>query len=84
MSCSSMGATMSLRPITSCDFVTRLPVCPSNGLPLFKDFPADEVARPERYVQTPDYAALRDLAVVLTRRNLLAEAETLLVRADAP
>ncbi|MCB2130696.1 MAG: hypothetical protein KDE03_16930, partial [Rhodobacteraceae bacterium] len=65
MSCSSMGATMSLRPLTSCDFVTRLPVCPSNGLPLFKDFPADEVARLERYVQTPDYAALRDLAPAL-------------------
>ena len=58
MSCSTMGRTLSLRPISSCDFITRLPVCPSNRLPIFDEFNEDDVAKLEVYIDTPEY---RDL-----------------------
>lgn len=44
MSCSTMGHTMNLRSVTSCDFVTKLPQCPSNGLWVYKDFTDEEIA----------------------------------------
>ncbi len=42
-SCSSMGVYMNLQSVTSCDFVTRLPQCPDNGLWVYKDFSDDEL-----------------------------------------
>lgn len=57
-SCSKQGVTMSLRRETTCDFVTRLPVCPSNGLPIYREFSPDEVKSLEAFVQTEAYAVL--------------------------
>lgn len=60
-SCTTFGRTMSFRPITSCEFVTRLPVCPSNGLPVYQEFAEDQVAELRSFLETPDYAALKEL-----------------------
>ncbi|MEO0653620.1 MAG: hypothetical protein AAFY77_01995 [Pseudomonadota bacterium] len=60
-SCSEMGRSMSFAPITSCDFITRLPICPGNGLPLYREFSQDEIAHLEGFVSTPDYQRLRQL-----------------------
>lgn len=58
-SCTVMGRTMSFRPYTSCDYITRLPVCPSNGLPLYREFTGAEVESLSRLVRSEDYRALR-------------------------
>lgn len=59
-SCSVIGRTMSFRPITSCDFVTRLPVCPGNGLPLFDEFTDAELTILRDLIGTPKYANLQE------------------------
>jgi hypothetical protein len=61
-SCSSMGATMSLRSASSCEFVTRLPVCPSNGFPAYRDFGDEELGKLADLVGSDEYAALLDLS----------------------
>jgi hypothetical protein len=58
MSCSEQGTTMSLRRETTCDFITRLPVCPGNGLPIYREFSQVEVKSLEAFLQTETYAAL--------------------------
>lgn len=60
-SCTTMGRTMSFRPQTSCDFVTRLPVCPSNGLPIFDDFTQDQITALTAFLKTSDYEAIKKL-----------------------
>lgn len=60
-SCTTMGRTMSFRPETSCDFVTKLPVCPSNGLPIFDDFNEDQVAALTSFLKTSDYEKVKKL-----------------------
>lgn len=62
LSCSTQGRTMSFRPLTSCDFVTRLPICPSNGLPIYQEFSEEQITRLEKFVETADYASLRELS----------------------
>ena len=54
-SCSSMGHTMSLKAITSCDFVTHLPVCPSNQLPMYKSFSDVEIPTLKALIETKEY-----------------------------
>lgn len=54
-SCSVLGRTMSFRPVTSCDFVTRLPVCPGNGLPLFDRFTESELARLPEILESAEF-----------------------------
>lgn len=61
-SCSSLGRTMSFRPITSCDWVTQLPVCPSNGLPLYQDFSKTQIARLESLLASEDWSNLKTLS----------------------
>lgn len=60
-SCSSGHGptTMSLFTPSSCDFVTRLPQCPSNGLPLYRDFSPAEVALLDEFVGSEDYRGAR-------------------------
>lgn len=60
-SCTTMGRTMSFRPQTSCDFVTRLPVCPSNGLPIFDNFTQDQVTALTGFLKTSDYETIKKL-----------------------
>ncbi len=55
MSCTKFGNTMSLQPITSCDFITRLPQCPTNKLPLYKEFSTDDLAKIETFMETRAY-----------------------------
>ncbi len=59
-SCSTMGRSMSFRPRSSCEFVTALPVCPSNGLPVYRGFTAEEITELELFMQTDTYEALRN------------------------
>jgi hypothetical protein len=59
LSCSDMGVTMSLMSVTSCDFVTRLPVCPSNGLPLYREFGEADIGRLSALVQSEEYRSLQ-------------------------
>ena len=61
MSCSTRGRTMSFRPLSTCDFVTRLPICPSNGLPLYRDFDEGEVAALTRLLNSADWDEMRAL-----------------------
>lgn len=61
-SCSSRGRTLSFRPDTSCDFVTRLPVCPSNGLPVYKEFSEDEIADLTEWMESAEYSDLLGLS----------------------
>lgn len=60
MSCSSSGATSDffLKVDSSCDFVTRLPQCPDNALPLYKDFTKEEVVLLQAYVTGDEFRAL--------------------------
>jgi hypothetical protein len=58
-SCSSGGLSHDfffLRP-SSCDFVTRLPQCPDNKLPLYKEFTKKEIELLQDYINTPEYKA---------------------------
>jgi hypothetical protein len=59
-SCSTSGFTQDFffkRP-SSCDFVTRLPQCPDNKLPLYKEFTKEEVTLLEAYLATEEYLAI--------------------------
>lgn len=56
-SCTTFGGSQDffLLARTSCDFVTKLPQCPENGLPLYKDFSPAEIALLKEYVGTDEY-----------------------------
>ncbi|MEO9898098.1 MAG: tetratricopeptide repeat protein [Paracoccaceae bacterium] len=60
-SCSTMGRTMSFKPITSCDFVTLLPICPSNGLPMYQEFSEEQIANLEEFIESANFAQLKQL-----------------------
>lgn len=61
-SCSYFGGRpfMSFKPISSCDFVTRLPVCPKNQLPVYRDFSDEDVDRLRKYIRGKEYKAQLD------------------------
>lgn len=61
LSCSNGGRYMSFRLETTCDFVTRLPICPSNDFPVYKNFSPEEVEKLEAFVETGRYAELTQL-----------------------
>ncbi|MET1413812.1 hypothetical protein ABVF61_16190 [Roseibium sp. HPY-6] len=61
MMCTIMGRTMSFRQVTTCEFVTKLPVCPSNGLPLYREFSERELEQLGKFVETEDYKVIRKL-----------------------
>jgi hypothetical protein len=50
---------MALQTVSSCDFVTKLPVCPSNGPPMYRDFTAEDLPQIEAIMATPTWATLR-------------------------
>ena len=58
--CPRTGITMSLMPVNTCSDVTLLPICPATGLPLFRDFSAEEVSALQKIVTEEGYLALRD------------------------
>lgn len=60
LSCSygPFGITMSGRRLSSCDFVTRLPECPTNKLPLYKQFTVEDLAAIEPFITSVEYVAL--------------------------
>ena len=58
LSCSNMGVTMSLRQVTSCDFVTQLPVCPDNGLPVYRTFDGADIKALKAFMKTDTYKSL--------------------------
>lgn len=56
MSCSTSSAiTMSLRRPSSCDFVTRLPVCQKEAFPIYREFSSEETALLEKITTTDWY-----------------------------
>jgi len=59
--CELEGRTMSFRPVTTCDFITQLPVCPSNGLPMYQEFNEDQVSKLTEFVGSEAFAPLMDL-----------------------
>ncbi|MEL7489373.1 MAG: hypothetical protein AAGJ73_01535 [Pseudomonadota bacterium] len=60
-SCSYFGEhrRMSFWTPSSCDFITRLPVCRGNKFPIYKEFSDDEVKRLKKFVRTADYRDLK-------------------------
>ena len=54
-SCSSMGHTLSMKRISSCDFVTPLPQCPKNKLPMYKDFTDTDISELAKIMETRAY-----------------------------
>ncbi len=71
-SCTTFGGSQDflLKVQTSCDFVTRLPRCPDNGLPMYKDFSAKEVALLESYLKSAEYLALVGRSRFFTARKI--------------
>lgn len=59
--CELEGRTMSFRPVTTCDFITQLPVCPSNGLPMYQEFDEDQVSKLTEFVGSDAFAPLMAL-----------------------
>lgn len=59
MSSSSFGQRPDGRPYSNWHFA--LPVCPSNGLVLYREFAADDLARLPAILQSPEFAELRAL-----------------------
>jgi hypothetical protein len=59
-SCTTFGGSQDflLKVQSSCDFVTRLPQCPDNGLPIYKDFSPIEIALLNEYAKSADFAAM--------------------------
>lgn len=52
-SCSHFSARlMSFSPVSSCDFVTKLPQCPTNKLPMYREFTEDEITNLESFVNS--------------------------------
>ena len=54
-SCSTMGHTISLKQVTSCDFVTHLPQCPGNKLPMYKEFTDSDLFELEQIMESKEY-----------------------------
>jgi hypothetical protein len=71
-SCTTFGGSQDflLKVQTSCDFVTRLPRCPDNGLPMYKDFSPKEIALLESYLKSAEYLALAGRSRFLTARKI--------------
>ncbi len=47
--------TMSFAPTSSCDFITRLPQCPANFLPMYKEFTEAEITLLQDYMLSESY-----------------------------
>ncbi|MCV0429013.1 MAG: hypothetical protein K5905_26460 [Roseibium sp.] len=60
-SCSYFGQSMSFRRVSTCDYITRLPVCPGNDLPIFREFSTEEVGKLSEFVETEEFGRLRQL-----------------------
>jgi hypothetical protein len=60
MSSSSFGQRPDGKPYSNWDY--PLPVCPGNGLVMYRDFTAEELARLPELIASPQYAELRTLA----------------------
>lgn len=65
---------MSLRRPSSCDFITRLPVCEREAFPILRDYTRDEVRTLKTLVQDPWYQAAKSqsryLRAVLVEQKL--------------
>ncbi|MGB1236112.1 MAG: hypothetical protein ACPG5U_10285 [Planktomarina sp.] len=60
LSCSTSGRfDMTLRQVSSCDFVTRLPVCQREGFPVYRAFDGVSVDTLLQITQTGPYKATR-------------------------
>jgi len=62
VSCSTMGYYLSKKPFTSCEFVTQIPVCPSNNLPVYKKFSDTEIEVLRTIIDTNEFNATSDIS----------------------
>ncbi len=61
LSCSENGArSMAFAPVSSCDFITRLPQCPQNRLPMYKDFSEAELDVLRNFMVSETYDSMVD------------------------
>lgn len=61
MSCTEYPArTMAYAPTSSCDFVTRLPQCPQNRLPMYKEFSEADIAILHEFMLSETYDSMVD------------------------
>ena len=61
LSCTTYSdRTMSFAPTSSCDFVTRLPQCPQNHLPMYKEFTEADIAFLREYMLSETYDSMVD------------------------
>ncbi len=56
---STFGQMPDGMPIGSTEFPIVPPVCPDNGLVMFREFTPEEVARLEAFLATPDFVSMR-------------------------
>ena len=54
------GRTMSFSPISSCDFVTRLPQCPQNFLPVYRSFSDEDITFLSEFMVSETYDSMID------------------------
>jgi hypothetical protein len=71
---STFGARPDGKPYGSWTFPMELPVCPKNGLVMYREFSKDELARLPAIIATPEYAALRPAETPYYRAAWLARA----------
>lgn len=71
---STWGARPDGKPYGSWTFPMELPVCPKNGLVMFRDFTPDELHRLPEILARPEFAALRDAESPYYRAAWLAGA----------
>lgn len=62
-SCSATGTRyMNFKAASSCEFVTALQQCPTNKLPVYKEFSDDEKEKISAFMETPEYQSAADVS----------------------
>ena len=70
----TFGARPDGKPYGSWTFPMELPVCPKNGLVMYREFSKDELARLPALIASPEYVALRPSETPYYRAAWLARA----------
>jgi len=71
---STFGARPDGKPYGSWTFPLALPVCPTNGLVMYREFSEDEIARLPDLLASPEFVALRPAETPYYRAAWLAKA----------
>lgn len=68
---STWGSRPDGKPYGSWEFPLAMPVCPDNGLVLYKDFSKEELARLKPLIESADYRAMREAETPYYRAHWL-------------